>query len=83
MLHADGIRKGQEQIQFSLAVLEGARLQPKPVVINQRAARMAERALRPYEIHISGSQVLFWLVTAVASIGLFIWAIIRLWLFGA
>jgi hypothetical protein len=83
MLHANEIRKGQEQIQFSLAVLEGARLQPRPVAINrQTSPAVVQRAVKPYEINLSVSQVLLALVTATTSIGLFVWALVRLWLFG-
>jgi hypothetical protein len=83
MLHANEIRKGQEQIQFSLAVLEGARLQPRPGAVNrQPSAVTAEHALEPYEINLSVSQVLIGLVAGVGSLGLFVWALVRLWLFG-
>jgi hypothetical protein len=83
MLHANEIRKGQEQIQFSLVVLEGARLQPRPVAVDrQPSAIAAQRALKPYEIDLSVSQVLIGLVAGVGSLSLFIWALVRLWLIG-
>jgi hypothetical protein len=82
MLHANEIRKGQEQIQFSLAVLEGPRLQPRPVPLSrQTSAIAAQRALKPYEINLSVSQVLIGLVAGVGSLSLFVWALVRLWLF--
>jgi len=82
MLHANEVRKGQEQIQFSLAALEGARLQPRPVTIHRQASAAAQRALKPYEINLSVSQVLLGLATAAGSLSLFVWALVRLWLFG-
>jgi len=83
MLQANEIRKGEEQIQFSLAVLEGARLQRRPAAIRRRtSAAAAERALKPYEINLSLAQVLLGLVTGVGSVSLFVWALVRLWLFG-
>ena len=83
MLHANEIRKGQEQIQFSLAVLEGARLQPRPIAVNrQTSAIAAQSALKPYEINLSISQVLLALAAGVGSLSVFVWALVRLWLFG-
>jgi hypothetical protein len=82
MLRANELRKGQDQIQFSLAVLESARLQPRPMRTYQNF-RVAARAIRPNEINLSGSQLLLGAVTALGSAGLFLWALIRLWLFGA
>ena len=81
MLHADQIRKGQEQIQFSLAVLESARLQPLPTRARPAVAVSAQ-ALRPCEITVSGSQLLVGFASGLVSVGLLVWAIIRLWLFG-
>lgn len=83
MLQANEIRKGQEQIQFSLAVLEDARLQPHPVTLNRQIPTVAvENALKPYEINLAVSQVLLGLVAGVGSLSLFVWALVRLWLFG-
>jgi hypothetical protein len=83
MLHVNEIRKGQEQIQFTLAALGGARLQPRPVTVNrQTPAIAAQRALKAYEINLSVAQVLVWLIAGVGSLSLFVWALVRLWLFG-
>ena len=80
MLQAEQIQLGAEQVQSSLAILDGLRLQP--------LGAMPERALavatpvRPHEINLSGSQVLVWLLCGLASIGLLVWAVLKLWLFG-
>lgn len=81
MLRAGELRKGQEQIQFSLAALEGARLRPR---VDRIAAKVVatERVLPAHTLNLSGSQILLAVVTTLVSMGLFAWAVIRLWLFG-
>ena len=77
MLHPDDMRGNGD---LSLAALEGSRLQAMPV-LGQRVLA-TERALEPYEIELSISQLLVGFASAVGSLGFFIWALIRLWLFG-
>ena len=77
MLHPDDMRGNRD---LSLAALEGSRFEARPVR-GQRVA-VTERALEPYEIELSISQVLVGFASAVGSLGFFIWALIRLWLFG-
>jgi hypothetical protein len=81
MLRAGELRRGQEQIQFSLAALEGARLRPR---MDRIAAKLvaAERALPVHTLNLSGSQILVAVVSTLVTMGLFAWAVIRLWLFG-
>ena len=82
-MHASEIRKGEEQIQFSLAIFEGAELHPQAVTVHRHTpAAAAGRALKPYEINLSVSQVLLGLLTGVGAVSLFVWALVRLWLFG-
>lgn len=78
MLHADELQKGQNQIPFPLA-LESVRMpQAKSAKITSSTM---EYAGQPYEVQVSGSQVLIGLVSALGSLSLFLWAL-RLWLFG-
>lgn len=77
MLHADDLRGNQE---LSLAALDGSRFEARPVM-GQRVA-VTERALEPYQIELSIPQVLLGFASAVGSLGFFIWALVRLWLFG-
>lgn len=81
MLYPDQIQAGREQVQFSLAVLDGARLQPL-TTMPERSPAVTAPALRPYEINVSGSQVLVGVLSGLGAIGLLVWAVIRLWLFG-
>jgi len=79
MLHADELQKGQNQIPFPLALLESVRMpQAKSAKITSSTM---EYAGQPYEVQVSGSQVLIGLVSALGSLSLFLWAL-RLWLFG-
>ena len=68
-------------MQNSLAVLEGTRLQPRAGAIN-RDLSVNEPALRPFELNLSGSPLLLGLTAALGSMSLFVWALVRLWLFG-
>jgi hypothetical protein len=81
MLRAGELRKGQEQIQFSLAALQEARLRPRVDRIATKVVA-AERILPIHALNLSGSQILVAVVSALVSTGLFAWAVIRLWLFG-
>lgn len=81
MLHTDEILKGQDQIQYSLAIPNDAQMEAKLRTVKQTAS-ISERALEPYEIQLSGSQVLTALASALGTVGLLVWAIVRLWLFG-
>lgn len=80
MLHADEIRKGADQLQYVLATLQNAHLQPKRGAVRRNVA--TAETLRPYELNLNGSQVLLWVLAGATSLGLFVWALIRLWLFG-
>ena len=75
MLRADEIRKGNGQIQFCLTVLETQR-QPR---LTLRSSNPAPSFTRN-EINLSGSQVLVGSLSALGTVGLLLWAIIKLWL---
>jgi len=76
MLHPDDMRGNRD---LALAALDGSRLQARPVL--GQGVAVTERALEPYQIELSISQVLVGFASAVGSLGFFIWALIRLWLF--
>jgi hypothetical protein len=78
MVHANQVQTVQDQVQFSLSVSEGGRLQPLAIPAEQTLAATA----RPHEINVSVSQVLLGIFSGLASFGLLVWAIIKLWLFG-
>jgi hypothetical protein len=80
MIRIDEIRKGDGQIQFSLAAIEGARLRTRARAMNERVAA-AERAITPNEINLSGSQLLVGLVSGLCLVSLFAWGVVRVWLF--
>ncbi len=77
MIRAEETRKGDSQIQFSLAVLDYPQLQPKPRLEAVDTARSAEQE----GIILSGSQVLVGFLTALCGVSLLFWAFLRLWLF--
>ena len=77
MIRAGEIRKGNGQIQFSLSVLETTQLRPK---LKVGIADPAPSLIRD-GINLSGSQVLAGWLSALCTVGLLLWAIIKLWLF--
>lgn len=82
MLGSDEVRKRGGQIQFCPGALSvaGPRLlvasEPKKSKFRIRTAT----AVR--SVNVVGSQVLPQSVSALGSIGLFVWAFVKLWLFG-
>lgn len=46
------------------------------------AARVEQKTMLPRELSLSGSDVLFGFVSAIVFTGLFLWALLKLWLFG-
>lgn len=77
MIRTGEIRKGNGQIQFSLAVLETTQLRPKLKVDNADLALSFSRN----GINLSGAQVLIASLSALSTIGLLLWVIIQFWLF--
>jgi|HubBroStandDraft_6_1064221.scaffolds.fasta_scaffold2066871_1 hypothetical protein len=76
MIRAGEIRKGNGQIQFSLAVLEATQLQPSVKLSNVNPSPSFTRN----EFNLSGSQVFVGSLSALCTVGLLLWAIIKLWL---
>lgn len=81
MLQAEDARTDHSQIPFSLNVREGKDLRTASKPANSNFS-VAEVALRPSEINLSGAQVLLGSVVVLASIGSFLWVLIKLWAFG-
>jgi hypothetical protein len=79
MIRAEEIRTNGGQIQFSLAALGATGLQTK-ARSRQMATAVARDANR-YELNLSAERVLIGFATAGGFIGVFLWALIRLWLF--
>jgi hypothetical protein len=79
MIHAAEIRKDNGQLQFSLAGLGATSLQAKTTILKKRATAVADA--RTYQLYLSGDRVLAAVAAAGAFIGVFMWALIRLWLF--
>jgi hypothetical protein len=76
MIRAGEIRKGNGQIQFSLAVLGAPQLQPKVKLSNANPAPSFTRN----ESNLSDSRVLVEWLSTLCTLGLLLWAIIQLWL---
>jgi hypothetical protein len=77
MIRAEEIRKDDNQIRFAVSVLETRPLRAK----TRPRAGAAVRALEPQELNLSGSQLLVTL-SALCTVGLVLWAVLRLWLAG-
>jgi hypothetical protein len=82
MLSSDGLRKSGSQIQFSLAALGVAG--PQLPVASETKERTfgTRRAASVRSVNVSGSQILLGSVPAFGSMGLVVWAVVKLWLFG-
>jgi hypothetical protein len=79
VIRADEIRKGDGQIQFSLAILDSTQLRPKTKIDASNSAR--PRPSTGEAINLSGSQVLVGSVSAACGATLLFWAFLKLWLF--
>ena len=77
MIRAGEIRKGNGQIEFSLTVLETTQLRPRLKLGDGKPAPSFTRN----GISLTGSQVLVGFLSALCSVGLLLWAFLRLWLF--
>jgi len=78
MIRPGEVRKGSGQIQFALNSVHSVNLSAglKPKVIRPVAQSPVAR-----ELVVSANQIVTVLISAVSLTGLFIWAIVRLWLF--
>ena len=79
MMHAENF--SQNQLQLAPVVLTSTGAQAKtPMVDLKLVAR--ERAADPGQITLSLPKVLLGFGVAMGSVSVFIWALIKLWLFG-
>jgi hypothetical protein len=81
MLQAQEARNGDAQVPFSLMVLEGKRPRPASKPANSNSS-VAQAVLRPYEVNLTGAQVLIGSAAVLGSIASFLWVLVRLWAFG-
>jgi hypothetical protein len=77
MIRTNEFRSGQGQLEFSVSTLEGKLLVP---VAQSRVPRAvaAERPLLPFELNISGTQLLVGLTLGFGGVALFVWAVLKL-----
>jgi hypothetical protein len=77
MIRINEFRSGERQPKFSVATFDGKLLVPAAQSRMPRAVA-AERPLLPFEINISGTQLLVGLTLAFGCVALFVWAFLRL-----
>jgi hypothetical protein len=80
MVRDDEYREGRDQLQFALATLGRHELQRRQAV-RSRAVAVAQSAVLPNEIQLSGLRVLVAMACAMGFAGVFLWAFVRYWLF--
>jgi hypothetical protein len=79
MIHAEDFR--ENPLQLAPAVLTGLGPLPKEATTGLKVS-VTERVSDRGELTLSGSHVLLGVAVAMGSLSLFIWALVRLWLFG-
>ncbi len=77
MMRAEGITKEDDQIRLSVTVLETTQLRPKKEVCTDKSVHSRV----PYELNLSGSQLLVGLMSALSAVGLLLWVFLTLSLF--
>jgi hypothetical protein len=77
MIRPEEVRKGSGQIEFSLTILDTTQLRPRLSVGEARPSPSFARN----GVNLSGSQVLVGSVSALGTVSVLLWAVIRLWLF--
>jgi hypothetical protein len=77
MMRAEEITKEDDQIRLSVTVLETTQLRPKKEVYTDKSVH--SRA--PYELNLSGSQLLVGFMSALSAVGLMLWVFLTLSLF--
>ncbi len=81
MIAPSEVREGAGQIEFPLAApvpaQEGRKVRPKPA-----SARLDQNAaVAPFEINLSGAQILAGFASALSFVAIVLWTLIKLWLF--
>ncbi len=77
MLSPGEMREGNGQVQFALTVLETAQIQSKLKLGRANPTPL----LTGKRIDLSGTHVLVGSLSAFCTVGLLLWAFVRLWLF--
>ena len=77
MIHTDEIQRATGQIQCSMTIVETAQSR----LDSHLSTAERSGSGRPGELNLSGSLVLVGWVSALCTVGLFLWAVIKLWLF--
>lgn len=77
MTHADEIQKAPVPVSFPIAIVKTAQIPLQSEVV--AAERL--RSGRLGELNLSGSQVLVGCVSALCTVGLLLWTLIKFWLF--
>ena len=79
MIHAEGIQDNPSPVQFSAMLIGTAEMSLDSSIVTAEEANSG----RPGELNLTGSQVLAGCVSALGTVALLLWAVIRLWLFEA
>jgi hypothetical protein len=82
MLGSYEVRKSGSQVQFSPTALSVAGLQLPVANETKDSAFGIRTAAAVRSVNLSGSQILLGSVSALGSMGLFVWTLVKLWLFG-
>ena len=77
MNSAEEIRTHDSRLRLPVLLFETGQLRPK----TQGRTVESVRALAPYEVNLSGTQLLVGLISVLSAVGLLLWAFLKLWLF--
>lgn len=77
MMRAEEITKEDDQIRLSVTVLETTELRPKKEVYTDKSVHSRV----PYELNLSGSQLLVGFMSALSAVDLLLWVFLTLSLF--
>lgn len=77
MRSAEEIRTDDSRLRLPILLFETNQLRPK----TQGRTVASVRALAPYEVNLSGTQLVVGLISVLSAGGLLLWAFFRLWLF--
>jgi hypothetical protein len=80
MIRDNEYREGRDQLQFALTSLGRHELQRRQAVAT-RAVAVAQSAVLPNEIQLSGMRVLIAMACTAGFAGVFLWVFVRYWLF--
>jgi hypothetical protein len=77
MIAPGEVRQVAGPIQFPLAAQEDRKVRSKPA-----SARLDQNAaMAPFEINLSGAQILAGFASALSFVAIVFWALLKLWLF--